>query len=87
MIARVHFEIKNGIIIKSVFVFISGITIGFVPNEVSVPESAGTVQLCAQVISGNPNLERDVVIAFNTVDGDSGAGGNAATGECTYVCV
>ncbi len=61
----------------------TGVRIGFVPNVVSVPESAGTVQLCAEVIEGNPAIERDIVISFSTADGPSDGEENAATGECS----
>ncbi len=59
----------------------TAITIGFVPTLVSASESDGTVQLCAQVIDGNTDLERDVVINFNTADGDRATSDNPATGK------
>ena len=59
----------------------AAITIGFVPNRVSVSESTGSVQLCARVMGENVMLERDVILNFNTADGDSAASDNPATGK------
>ena len=60
--------------------FLPAITIGFQPSTEVVSESDGSVELCARLLRGDQQLERDVVISFMTNDG-------SASGKCVSVCV
>lgn len=47
----------------------TGITIGFERDRYTAQETLPTVEVCARIISGNINPERDAVVRFFTQDG------------------
>ena len=68
------------------YILPTAITIGFVSSTMTVSESDGSVELCARLLRGDQQLERDVVVSFMTSDG-SASGKDVRVEVCGCECV